>query len=189
MVFQRDVLFPWMSVADNIDFALRLRLPSKPERRRRIIELLDVVGLADAVGRQRPNELSGGMRQRASIARVLAGEPSVMLMDEPFAALDALTRLRMQDLLIDLWAQLGRTVVFVTHDIDEAIRLGDTISVIRDGEIADHFRNPVSRPRPSDTLADQRGYSEIRKTLHRELGFDQAMSSSVTINHSSRQGM
>ncbi|QRY53311.1 ABC transporter ATP-binding protein [Mycolicibacterium septicum] len=174
VAFQRDVLFPWMTVADNIDFALAARRLSKPGRRDKIHELLDLVGLRDEVATQRPGELSGGMRQRVSIARVLAGEPTVMLMDEPFAALDALTRLRMQDLLIDLWTRLNRTIVFVTHDIDEAIRLGDTVSVLRDGQIADQITNPLSRPRPADALADQPGYSEIRKTLHHQLGIDHA---------------
>ncbi|OBC13086.1 ABC transporter [Mycobacterium sp. 852013-50091_SCH5140682] len=169
MAFQRDVLFPWMTVADNIDFALAARHLAKPERQEQIRILLDLVGLREEVARQRPTELSGGMRQRVSIARVLAGEPSVMLMDEPFAALDALTRLRMQDLLIDLWTRLNRTIVFVTHDIDEAIRLGDTVSVLRDGRIAEHIVNPLSRPRPADALADQPGYSGIRKTLHHQL--------------------
>lgn len=172
VAFQRDVLFPWMSVADNIDFALAARNLAKRQRQPRIRELLELVGLRPEVGRQRPTELSGGMRQRVSIARVLAGEPTVMLMDEPFAALDALTRLRMQDLLIDLWTRLNRTIVFVTHDIDEAIRLGDTVSVLRDGEIVDHIVNPLSRPRPADALADLPGYSEIRKTLHHRLGID-----------------
>jgi NitT/TauT family transport system ATP-binding protein len=175
VAFQRDVLFPWMTVADNIDFALAARQLVKRERHARIHELLDLVGLRDDVARQRPTELSGGMRQRVSIARVLAGEPTVMLMDEPFAALDALTRLRMQDLLIDLWTRLNRTIVFVTHDIDEAIRLGDTVSVLRDGQIVDHITNPLSRPRPADALADQPGYSEIRKTLHHRLGIDHAV--------------
>ncbi|HTM84308.1 MAG TPA: ABC transporter ATP-binding protein [Mycobacterium sp.] len=175
VAFQRDVLFPWMSVADNIEFSLAARQLAKHERRERIHELLDLVGLRDEVSRQRPTELSGGMRQRVSIARVLAGEPTVMLMDEPFAALDALTRLRMQDLLIDLWTRLERTIVFVTHDIDEAIRLGDTVSVLHDGQIVDHITNPLSRPRPADTLADQHGYSEIRKTLHHQLGIDHAL--------------
>ena len=172
VAFQRDVLFPWMTVADNIDFALAARRLSKRERRGKIHELLDLVGLRDEVAAQRPGELSGGMRQRVSIARVLAGEPTVMLMDEPFAALDALTRLRMQDLLIDLWTRLNRTIVFVTHDIDEAIRLGDTVSVLRDGQIVDQITNPLSRPRPADALADQPGYSEIRETLHHQLGID-----------------
>ena len=175
VAFQRDVLFPWMSVRDNIDFALVARgLPARV-RRARVDELLDLVGLAPQVGRQRPSELSGGMRQRVSIARVLAGEPEVMLMDEPFAALDALTRLRMQDLLIDLWTRLDRTVVFVTHDIDEAIRLGDTIKVLRGGGIAEHIVNPLSRPRPADSLADLPGYSELRKDLHHQLGIDHAL--------------
>ena len=175
VVFQRDVLFPWMSVADNIEFALRATGFPPRQRRTRVTELLDVVGLSEAVGGRRPRELSGGMRQRVSIARTLAGEPSVLLMDEPFAALDALTRLKMQDLLIDLWTQFNRTIVFVTHDIDEAIRLADTVSVLRGGQIVEQLTNPLPRPRPADTLADQPGYSEIRKALHHQLGIDHAI--------------
>ncbi|MCV7424003.1 ABC transporter ATP-binding protein [Mycobacterium yunnanensis] len=170
VAFQRDVLFPWMTVADNIGFALAATRLDRSERPRRTRELLDLVGLREEVARQRPAQLSGGMRQRVSMARMLAGEPVVMLMDEPFAALDALTRLRMQDLLTDLWTRLERTVVFVTHDIDEAIRLGDTVSVLRDGRIVERITNPLSRPRPADALADQPGYSDIRKTLHHQLG-------------------
>lgn len=173
VAFQRDVLFPWMSVDANIDFALRASGHPARERQVRIAELLDLVGLPADVRGRRPSALSGGMRQRVSIARMLSGEPSVMLMDEPFAALDALTRLKMQDLVIDLWTRLNRTVVFVTHDIDEAIRLADTISVLRDGQIVDRIANPLPRPRPADLLAEQRGYSQIRKTLHRSLGVDQ----------------
>ncbi|MCV7344990.1 ABC transporter ATP-binding protein [Mycolicibacterium rhodesiae] len=175
VAFQRDVLFPWMSVADNIDFALAARKLDRRQRQARIAELLDTVGLHAGVCRQRPAELSGGMRQRVSIARVLAGEPSVMLMDEPFAALDALTRLRMQDLLIELWSRLNRTIVFVTHDIDEAIRLGDSVNVLQDGQIVDQITNPLGRPRPADTLAEQPGYGAIRKTLHHRLGIDHAV--------------
>ncbi|MFC7756643.1 ABC transporter ATP-binding protein [Tsukamurella soli] len=174
MAFQRDVLFPWMTVAGNIDFALKARRVPAGQRRARIAELLDTVGLAPEVAGQAPSRLSGGMRQRAGIARVLAGEPSVLLMDEPFAALDALTRLRMQDLLIDLWTRLDRTIVFVTHDIDEAIRLADTISVLRGGRIAEQFVNPIARPRPADSLGDRAGYSALRKSLHHELGIDRS---------------
>ncbi len=173
VAFQRDVLFPWMSVAANIEFALRAHGVAARQRRHRIEELLDLVGLPGDVGRKRPNQLSGGMRQRVGIARMLAGEPEVMLMDEPFAALDALTRLNMQDLLTDLWTRLQRTVVFVTHDVDEAIRLSDTITVLGGGRITNRIVNPLSRPRPADTLADQPGYSELRRTLHHELGFEQ----------------
>ncbi|GGK44759.1 ABC transporter ATP-binding protein [Nocardia camponoti] len=168
VAFQRDVLFPWMSVADNIAFALRAAKDTG-NRVERIAELLELVELSATVGSRRPNELSGGMRQRVSIARMLASEPEVMLMDEPFAALDALTRLKMQDLVIDLWARLGRTIVFVTHDIDEAIRLADTVHVLRDGRLVDDITNPLTRPRPADSLADQPGYSEIRKLLHHQL--------------------
>ncbi|MFE6857572.1 ABC transporter ATP-binding protein [Nocardia sp. NPDC057668] len=172
MAFQRDVLFPWMSVADNIAFALRAAGVPARRRRERVRELLEEVGLSNAVAGQRPSSLSGGMRQRVGIARMLAGDPEVMLMDEPFAALDALTRLRMQDLLIELWARLERTVVFVTHDVDEAIRLSDTIGVLRDGRIDRLITNPLDRPRPAGALADQPGYSELRRTLHHELGVD-----------------
>ncbi|MBF6175607.1 ABC transporter ATP-binding protein [Nocardia blacklockiae] len=172
VAFQRDVLFPWMSVADNIAFALRAHGVPRRDRPGRIAELLELVGLPAAVGEQRPNRLSGGMRQRVGLARLLAGEPAIMLMDEPFAALDALTRLKMQDLVIDLWTRLGRTVVFVTHDVDEAIRLSDSIGVLREGRIATHLTNPLSRPRPAGTLADQPGYSDLRRRLHHELGID-----------------
>ncbi|WP_433207706.1 ABC transporter ATP-binding protein [Nocardia sp. CA-107356] len=172
VAFQRDVLFPWMSVSGNIGYALRAHRVPRQQRRARIDELLDLVGLSGEVGKQRPSQLSGGMRQRVGIARMLAGEPAVMLMDEPFAALDALTRLRMQDLLIDLWTRLNRTVIFVTHDVDEAIRLSDTISVLRGGQITRHITNPLSRPRPADALADRPGYSELRRTLHHELGVE-----------------
>ncbi|WP_280362979.1 ABC transporter ATP-binding protein [Nocardia wallacei] len=172
VAFQRDVLFPWMSVADNIAFGRRAHGVPRRERPARIAELLDLVGLSGEGGAQRPSRLSGGMRQRVGLARMLAGEPAIMLMDEPFAALDALTRLRMQDLLIDLWTRLNRTVVFVTHDIDEAIRLSDTIGVLRDGRIRTHLTNPLSRPRPAATLADQPAYSALRRRLHHELGLE-----------------
>lgn len=172
VAFQRDVLFPWMSVADNIAFALRAHGVPRRERPARTAELLDLVGLSAEVGAQRPSRLSGGMRQRVGLARMLAGEPAIMLMDEPFAALDALTRLRMQDLLIDLWTRLNRTVVFVTHDVDEAIRLSDSIGVLRDGRIRTLLTNPLSRPRPAATLADQPAYSELRRRLHHELGLE-----------------
>ncbi|WP_067904211.1 ABC transporter ATP-binding protein [Nocardia vaccinii] len=172
VAFQRDVLFPWMSVAGNIEFALRARRVAAKQRRARIEELLDLVGLPAEIAGKRPNQLSGGMRQRVGLARMLAGEPDIMLMDEPFAALDALTRLNMQDLLIDLWTRLRRTIVFVTHDVDEAIRLSDTISVLHGGRIANRITNPLDRPRPADTLADQPGYSELRRTLHHELGIE-----------------
>ncbi|EID09282.1 ABC transporter ATP-binding protein [Mycolicibacterium phlei] len=169
MAFQRDILFPWMSVEANLVFALRAKGIPARQRSARVRELLSDVGLSPEVARQRPNQLSGGMRQRVGLARVLAGEPDVMLMDEPFAALDAQTRLRMQDLVVDLWSRLRRTVVFVTHDVDEAIRLSDRIVVLGDGAVRTSIENPLPRPRPADSLADLDGYSDLRRLLHQEL--------------------
>jgi NitT/TauT family transport system ATP-binding protein len=169
MAFQRDILFGWMSVGANIAFALRAsRVPSR-EHRARVRELLAAVGLTEEMAGRRPNQLSGGMRQRVGIARMLAGEPDVMLMDEPFASLDAQTRLRMQDLVVDLWSRLRRTIVFVTHDVDEAIRLSDRIIVLSEGKVGNSIDNPLPRPRPADSLADLVGYSDLRRWLHHEL--------------------
>lgn len=169
MAFQRDILFGWMSVAANIGFALRAKQIPVGRHRARVRELLAAVELTAVVADRRPNQLSGGMRQRVGIARMLAGEPDVMLMDEPFAAVDAQTRLRMQDLVVDLWSRLRRTVVFVTHDVDEAIRLSDRIVVLHDGRVHSCVDNPLPRPRPADSLADLDGYSALRRWLHHEL--------------------
>ena len=169
LVFQRDVLFPWATIEDNVAFALHARETPKRDRRRIVDELLTVVGLPLEVKPQRPAALSGGMRQRAGIARMLAGEPEVMLMDEPFASLDAQTRLRMQDLVTDLWSRFGRTVVFVTHDVDEAIRLSQTIFVLRDGRLSAQLDNPLPQRLPAGQLAEAAGYSELRRQLHEEL--------------------
>lgn len=169
MVFQRDVLFPWATIKANIAFALQAKNTPKRELGAIIDELLTMVGLPLEVKRLRPAALSGGMRQRAGIARMLAGEPEVMLMDEPFAALDAHTRLRMQDLVTDLWSRLGRTAVFVTHDGDEAIRLSHTIFVLREGRLSAKLDNPLPPDRPADRLAEVPGYSQLRRRLHDEL--------------------
>ena len=169
MVFQRDILFPWATIRANVAFALEAKGTPKRDMEPIIDELLTLAGLPLEVKRQRPAALSGGMRQRAGIARMLAGEPEVMLMDEPFAALDAQTRLRMQDLVTDLWSRLGRTVVFVTHDVDEAIRLSQTIFVLRDGRLAATIENPLPPDHPAGQLADAVGYSDLRRRLHDEL--------------------
>ncbi|WP_405922333.1 ABC transporter ATP-binding protein [Streptomyces sp. NBC_00122] len=129
VVFQHYALFPWRTARGNVEFALkRLGLP-RPERRRRALAALAEVGLADGAEKY-PAQLSGGMQQRVALARALAAEPEVLLMDEPFGALDALTRTRMQTLLRELWQRRGTTVLFVTHDIDEALALAERVVVL-----------------------------------------------------------
>lgn len=129
MMFQEDALLPWRSALANVEFALQLRGVGRKERRARAMALLSRVGLAGFEGHL-PRELSGGMRQRAQLARTLAMEPRVLLMDEPFGALDAQTRSAMQHLLADVCEAHPSTIVFVTHDVDEALLIGDRIVVL-----------------------------------------------------------
>ncbi|MEV8530577.1 ABC transporter ATP-binding protein [Streptomyces sp. NPDC051211] len=157
VVFQHYALFPWRTARGNVEFALkRLGLP-RAERRRRALAALDEVGLADGAEKY-PAQLSGGMQQRVALARALAAEPEVLLMDEPFGALDALTRTRMQALLRQLWQRAGTTVLFVTHDIDEALALAERVVVLGGSPgrvLADHPvptgpANPANPANPAD---------------------------------------
>ncbi|GGO66870.1 ABC transporter ATP-binding protein [Nonomuraea cavernae] len=129
VVFQQPRLFPWLSVRRNVEFGPRMAGMPAVRRRERAAELLELVGLSDSAGR-RPYELSGGMQQRAAIARALAPDPAILLMDEPFAALDALTRERLQEEIRGIWQTTGKTVLFVTHSVDEAVYLGTRILVL-----------------------------------------------------------
>jgi len=129
MVFQEYALFPWMTVADNIGFGLRIQGKGEAATGARVEQLLAMLSLTDFRHRY-PKDLSGGMRQRVAIARVLALDSPIMLMDEPFGALDALTRRNLQDELLRLWAALNKTILFVTHSIEEAIYLADRIVVM-----------------------------------------------------------
>jgi len=148
MVFQQYSLLPWRNVLDNVAFGLELRGVGRAERRRRAAGLLELVGLS-GFGRRRPYELSGGMQQRVAIARALATEPDLLLLDEPFGALDERTRHRLQDELLAIWQRTGKTVLFVTHNIDEAVYLGDRVVVMADrpGRVAAEFRLDLPRPR------------------------------------------
>src|SRR5688572_18543968 len=137
VVFQGDdSLYGWLTAVENVEFGLRMRGMGKAERRERALRYLDLVGLTGQ-GRKYPAELSGGMKQRIQIARALVNEPTMLLMDEPFAALDAQTRSLMQVELANIWRTTRTTVLFITHDIDEAITLGTRIGVMRAGPRAD----------------------------------------------------
>ncbi|WP_435192335.1 ABC transporter ATP-binding protein [Streptomyces sp. bgisy126] len=146
LVFQHDALLPWRTVRANVELPLAIRRIPRAERRRAAEEWLERVGLAGHAARL-PHQLSGGQRQRVQLARALAGRPRVVLMDEPFGALDAHTRAGMQDLLVEILRGTGATVVFVTHDVDEALHLGDRIALFASGEVLD-----VPHPRARDAL-------------------------------------
>lgn len=163
MVFQEYALFPWMTVEDNIAFGLHIKGMGKAEIRARVDALLGMLSLGDF--RQRfPKDLSGGMRQRVAIARVLALDSPIMLMDEPFGALDALTRRNLQDELLRIWAELKKTILFVTHSIEEAVYLADRIVVMtyRPGTVKRDLL--VEIPRMRDPAAPE------FNALKRELG-------------------
>ncbi|MDP8936584.1 MAG: ABC transporter ATP-binding protein [Actinomycetota bacterium] len=148
VLFQEAALFPWLTASANVELALRLRGVPKGDRRPRAAGLLETVHLGGMAAR-RPHELSGGMRQRVALARALAQETDILLMDEPFGALDAMTRDLLHDELERLWQQRGMTVLFVTHNVREAARLGDRIVLLtsRPGRVAAEFAVEVRRPR------------------------------------------
>jgi len=153
VVFQQPTLFPWKTVRQNVDFGLRLRGVSRPERQSLREEILAKVGLSEFGGHY-PTQLSGGMQQRVGLARVLVNKPRVMLMDEPFSSLDAQTRLMMQELLLEVWSEYQMTVLFVTHDIDEAVFLGSRVAVLtrRPGRLKEMIPVGLARPRTLDML-------------------------------------
>jgi sulfonate transport system ATP-binding protein len=148
LMFQEAALFPWLTAARNVDLALRLRKVPRADRARRTEELLKLVHLDGFTGR-RPHELSGGMRQRVALARALAQEAEVLLMDEPFGAVDAITRDLLHDELERVWQQTGLSILFVTHNVREAVRLGDRVMVLssRPGHVVASFDVDVPRPR------------------------------------------
>ncbi|WP_431727138.1 ABC transporter ATP-binding protein [Verrucosispora sp. TAA-831] len=172
VVFQSaEALFPWLTVRQNVDFGPRMRGVAKAQRATDVDRYLAMVGLSHSADRF-PGQLSGGMRQRAQLARVLANEPSVVLMDEPFGALDAQTRLVMQVELDRIWRETGATIVFVTHDIGEAILLGDRIVTMTAGPSA-AIKNvyPCDLPRPRDLTdpASAALFRELREDIGAEV--------------------
>jgi NitT/TauT family transport system ATP-binding protein len=153
MVFQEfDQLFPWRTVLGNVEFALKLKGLSKEERKSRARQFLSMVGLTGFENAY-PHQLSGGMKQRAAIARSLALDPEILLMDEPFGSLDAQTRTILQSELVRIWEEVGSTIIFITHNIQEAILLGDRVLVMsaRPGRIKTVIENHLPRPRMPET--------------------------------------
>jgi NitT/TauT family transport system ATP-binding protein len=169
VVFQEPSLFPWLTAEENVEFPLVLRGVSKGERRAKAQDALTLVGL-DGFGKRHPHELSGGMKQRVSIARGLVQDPPVLLMDEPFAALDEQTRMTMGDELLRIWAATGKTVVFVTHSLTEAVYLADEVLVMsaRPGRIVDHLQVALPRPRTYDMLSGD-AFGSLRDRIWRHI--------------------
>ena len=171
LMFQEPALFPWLTAAKNVELALRPSGISGPARRSRAAELLETVHLG-GFGNKRPHELSGGMRQRVALARALATDADVLLMDEPFGALDAMTRDLLHDELDRICMDRGLTVLFVTHNVREAVRLGDRVVVLssRPGRVIDEFAVPIPGPRRIDSAPVAELASTITDRLREEMG-------------------
>jgi NitT/TauT family transport system ATP-binding protein len=170
VVFQEPALFPWLTVARNVETGMRFRNVPNGRRRERIEQLLRLVHLEEFAER-RPHELSGGMQQRTSLARALAQDAEVLLMDEPFGALDAMTRLVLHDELEQIWQRTGVTIVFVTHDVREAVRLGDRVVLLssRPGRVIGDQRIDLARPRDLDSAEVGDLAAEITGRLRKEV--------------------
>jgi len=169
VVFQEPALLPWLTVWDNIVFGPKLRHLAIGQYQDLALEYLVTVGL-EGFERHLPDQLSGGMKQRVGIARALLARPRVLLMDEPFGALDAQTRLQMQQLLLDVWERQRRTVMFITHDIDEAILLADVVYIMtaRPGQLRSRIEINLPRPRNLDLLMED-DFNQIRREIFDQL--------------------
>ncbi|MBC7780125.1 MAG: ABC transporter ATP-binding protein [Proteobacteria bacterium] len=170
MVFQEHSLFPWLNVEDNVAFGLKMKRVDPVQRRRRAGEVLERVRLTK-FARHFPHQLSGGMKQRVAIARALVGNPEFILMDEPFAALDFQTRVLMQQFLLEIWRGFGATILFVTHQIDEAVLLSDRVIVFSagPGQILEDVRIDLPRPRSYTDPAFNDYRSRLTAHLEREV--------------------
>lgn len=166
MVFQQFGLFPWKTVESNVAFPLQMARIKGAERAERIRDAVRLVGLA-GFEKSYPSQLSGGMRQRVGLARALAARPEVMLMDEPFASVDAQTREILQEELLNIWSRERQTVIFITHSIDEAITLGDRIVVMgrRPGHVREILDVPLDRPRSVSSVRRESSYIELREHI------------------------
>jgi taurine transport system ATP-binding protein len=172
MVFQQGALFEWQSVAKNISFGPRMAGKKHKDVLPEVERLLDVVGLT-GFGEKQVYELSGGMQQRVALARCLANDPEMMLMDEPLGALDALTREKMQSLILNLWAETGKSIVLVTHSVEEALILGDVVFVMapRPGRIEKIYELPFAKRALTEDPRDLKATAEFQEVKEEILGF------------------
>ena len=172
-VFQRDALFPWRTVLQNVETGLEIRRLPRPERLARARSLIELVGLS-GFEHYYPHQISGGMRQRTSLIRTLAYDPQVILMDEPFGALDANTRLILQAELIRIWSRARKTILFVTHDLTEAITLGERVMVLskRPGRITASYEVPIPHPRDPFELHGRREFADLHGAIWRSVSQD-----------------
>lgn len=171
MVFQQGALFEWMSVRENVGFGPRMKGMPKAEKAGIVDHLLDVVGLGD-FKEKAVYELSGGMQQRVALARCLANDPEVILMDEPLGALDALTREKMQGLVLKLWKETGKTIILITHSVEEALLLGERLLVMapRPGRIHKEYRLPFAEMGVGQDLREVKKHPDFAKTREEILG-------------------
>ncbi len=160
VVFQSFALFPWKTVLENIAFGPKMRGVGRQERERIAREFVALVGLAGREGRY-PHELSGGMQQRVGVARALANEPDVLMMDEPFASVDAQTRMTLQEELTRIWQARRPTILFVTHDVDEAVFLADRVVVLSGGQVKADLAIPLPRPRTWEGLIEDSAFKGL----------------------------
>jgi NitT/TauT family transport system ATP-binding protein len=176
MVFQEYALLPWKTTIGNVAFGLQLKGMAKPERLRIAQTFVDFVGLA-GFEQKYPHQLSGGMRQRAAVARALANGPAILLMDEPFAAIDAIMRRRLQEEIGEILANARMTVLFVTHSVDEAVFLSDRVIALsgRPGRIAGDFRIDLPRPRRWAAVAKDERFTDLRDRLLESFGQEPEM--------------
>ncbi|GGE26015.1 ABC transporter ATP-binding protein [Pullulanibacillus camelliae] len=165
VVFQQYALFPWKTVLKNVEFGLKLNGVGKQQRREKAMEYLDLVGLTEFANAY-PKELSGGMRQRVAIARAFTAEPDILLMDEPFGALDAQTRAQLQEELLHIWDTKKKTCFFITHDVDEAVLLAQKVVIMsaRPGRIKEIIDVDIPYPRNQETKLSER-FSEIKNDI------------------------
>lgn len=165
MVFQDDAVFPWYSVKDNVEYGLKISMKNKNQRKKEVDHILKIVGLREN-SEMFPRQLSGGMRKRVDVARAIITKPEVLLMDEPFAALDVMTKQKLQEEFLKIWDETTMTVVFITHDLEEALYMGDRVVVMSShpGQIKKIVKVPFNRPRDKD-LKTNAEFAKLRREL------------------------